>query len=82
VHSVRRKFWSALNAPLEASGQSLMAQPYWKSVRSLEAGKLNDTPVLIGTNSNEGRLFATQKTTSAAFEQMVWKSYAESADLF
>ena len=36
-----------------------------------EAGKFNDTPILVGTNSDEGALFVTQKTTSAAFEKMI-----------
>jgi para-nitrobenzyl esterase len=36
-----------------------------------EAGRFNDTPILVGTNSDEGGLFVTQKITSAAFEKMV-----------
>ena len=36
-----------------------------------EAGKFNDTPILVGTNSDEGGLFVTQKITSAAFEKMI-----------
>jgi len=45
-----------------------------------EAGKFNDTPILIGTNSDEGGLFVTQKTTSAAFEKMIRSQYAAGAD--
>jgi para-nitrobenzyl esterase len=45
-----------------------------------EAGKFNDTPVLIGTNSDEGGLFMTQKLTGADFEQMIRKQYAAGAD--
>jgi para-nitrobenzyl esterase len=45
-----------------------------------EAGKFNDTPILIGTNSDEGGLFATQKTTSAAFEKMIRSQYEAGAD--
>jgi para-nitrobenzyl esterase len=66
-----RSFWPV------ADGTTILENPY----ELFEAGKFNDTPVLIGTNSNEGRLFATQKTTSASFEQMIRKNYADSADL-
>ena len=45
-----------------------------------EAGKFNDTPILIGTNSDEGGLFVTQKTTSAAFEKMVRSQFGAGAD--
>ena len=45
-----------------------------------EAGKFNDTPILIGTNSDEGGLFVTQKTTSAAFEKMIRSQYAAGAE--
>ena len=66
-----RSFWPV------ADGTTILENPY----ELFEAGRFNGTPVLIGTNSHEGRLFATQKTTSAAFEQMIRKSYADSADL-
>jgi para-nitrobenzyl esterase len=59
-----------------ADGSTILENPYGL----FDAGKFNDTPVLIGTNSNEGRLFATQKTTGAAFEQMIRKSYAGGAE--
>lgn len=59
-----------------ADGSTILENPYGL----FEAGKFNDTPVLIGTNSNEGRLFSTQKTTSAAFEQMIRKNYAAGAE--
>jgi para-nitrobenzyl esterase len=45
-----------------------------------EAGEYNDTPILIGSNSNEGGLFVTQPTTSAGFEAMVRSQYAAGAD--
>jgi para-nitrobenzyl esterase len=60
-----------------ADGTTVMENPY----ELFEAGKFNDTPILVGTNSNEGRLFATQKTTSAGFEQMIRKGYAAGAEI-
>ena len=44
-----------------------------------EAGKYNDTPVLIGTNSDEGALFV-QSTTAAAHLASVHSGYGEYAD--
>ena len=43
-------------------------------------GRFNDTPVLIGTNSDEGALFVRSGTTATAFEQMVRAGYGERAD--
>jgi len=54
-----------------ADGETVAANQY----ELFEAGKFNDTPVLIGTNSDEGGLFVTQKTTSAAFEKMIRSQY-------
>jgi para-nitrobenzyl esterase len=42
-------------------------------------GKFNDTPVLIGTNSDEGALFIRGGVTSAAFEQQIKAGYGEHA---
>jgi para-nitrobenzyl esterase len=61
-----------------ADGTTVMGNPY----ELFEAGKFNDTPILIGTNSNEGGLFMTQKITSAGFEQMIQKRFAAAADVF
>jgi para-nitrobenzyl esterase len=45
------------------------------------AGRFNDTPVLIGTNSDEGALFIQDGVTSAAFqEQIRGGGYGEHAD--
>ncbi len=44
------------------------------------AGRFNDTPVLIGTNSDEGALFARPGMTPAAFEMQVRTGYGERAD--
>jgi para-nitrobenzyl esterase len=59
-----------------ADGTTIMENPYML----FEAGKFNNTPILVGTNSHEGRLFMTQKTTSAGFEQMIQKNYAAGAE--
>jgi len=43
-------------------------------------GKFNDTPVLIGTNSDEGASFSRGGTTSAAYEKMIRDGYGRGAD--
>ncbi|HTV80516.1 MAG TPA: carboxylesterase family protein [Steroidobacteraceae bacterium] len=45
-----------------------------------EAGRFNDTPVLIGTNSDEGGLFAAPGVTPAKFEAQVRAGYGDRAD--
>jgi para-nitrobenzyl esterase len=45
-----------------------------------EAGTFNDTPVLIGSNSNEGGLFVTQPMKSESFKAMVKGQYAAAAE--
>ena len=42
-------------------------------------GKFNDTPVLIGTNSDEGALFVRGGVTGADFEQTIRGGYGEHA---
>lgn len=44
------------------------------------AGHFNDTPVLIGTNSDEGALFAQPGMTPAALEMQVRAGYGDRAD--
>jgi para-nitrobenzyl esterase len=44
-----------------------------------EARKYNDTPILIGTNADEGSLFV-RTTTAAAYEASVRSGYGEYAD--
>jgi para-nitrobenzyl esterase len=44
-----------------------------------ESGRFNDTPVLIGTNSNEGALFI-QKMSAAMFEPPIRAAYGAKAD--
>jgi para-nitrobenzyl esterase len=64
------RFWPV------ADNTTIMENPY----ALFEAGKFNDAPILVGTNSHEGRLFMTQKTTSAGFEQMIRNQYALGAE--
>jgi para-nitrobenzyl esterase len=45
-----------------------------------EAGRFNDTPVLIGTNSDEGASFARPGVTKASFEEQVRAGYGKQAD--
>jgi para-nitrobenzyl esterase len=47
--------------------------------RLYEAGRFNDTPILVGTNSDEGNLFVRSSTTKA-FEAQVRSGYGEGAD--
>ncbi len=44
------------------------------------SGKFNDTPILVGTNSNEGGLFVTEPVNSKEFENLVRSEYPENAD--
>ncbi len=45
-----------------------------------QARRFNDTPVLIGTNSDEGGLFAQPGMTPAVFESQIRAGYAKHAD--
>jgi para-nitrobenzyl esterase len=45
-----------------------------------QTNRFNDTPVLIGTNSDEGGLFAQPGMTPARFEAMVREGYGARAD--
>jgi para-nitrobenzyl esterase len=45
-----------------------------------EAGRFNDTPVLVGTNSDEGASFARPGVTKASFEEQVRTGYGEQAN--
>jgi para-nitrobenzyl esterase len=63
-----------------ADGETIVDNQY----DLFKAGIFNDTPILIGTNSDEGALFimmAAQKTyTSEAFDKQVRSTYGSSAD--
>ena len=45
-----------------------------------QAGKFNDTPVLIGTNSDEGAMFVREGVTSDAFVTRIRAGYGEHAE--
>jgi para-nitrobenzyl esterase len=45
-----------------------------------QAGRFNDTPILIGTNSDEGGMFARGGVTAAAFEKQIRDGYGLAAD--
>ena len=47
---------------------------------AFENGSFNDTPILVGTNSNEGGLFVNQKLDSEGFIKMVRKQYPQDPD--
>jgi para-nitrobenzyl esterase len=45
-----------------------------------QAGRFNDTPVLIGTNSDEGSLFVRGAVTPESFEKQIRSGYGPHAD--
>jgi para-nitrobenzyl esterase len=57
-------------------GETIADDPY----ALFEIGKHNDTPILIGTNSDEGGLFLTQKVTSETFEPFIRNKYKVGTD--
>jgi para-nitrobenzyl esterase len=65
------RFWPV------ADGNILPGDPYGL----YEKGRFNDTPVLIGTNSNEGGLFMRKPVTAAAFEKQIRSGYGDRADV-
>jgi para-nitrobenzyl esterase len=64
------RFWPA------ADGHVLPGDQY----ELYEAARFNDTPVLIGTNSDEGAMFVRGAVTPAAFEQQIRSGYGPHAD--
>ncbi|MBN2420489.1 MAG: carboxylesterase family protein [Deltaproteobacteria bacterium] len=59
-----------------ADGATIVENQY----EVFETGSFNDTPVLAGTNSNEGGLFVMQPVTSDGFVKMVQSQYALGAE--
>jgi len=45
------------------------------------SGRFNDTPILVGTNSDEGAAFSPPKASPASYEQQVRAGYGAKADL-
>ncbi|HKS95810.1 MAG TPA: carboxylesterase family protein [Terriglobia bacterium] len=68
---VPRGFWPTVD------GYVIMGDQYVL----YEAGRFNDTPVLIGTNSDEGAAFTPPKVTPASYEKQIRDAYGEKADL-
>jgi para-nitrobenzyl esterase len=60
-----------------ADGTVLPGDPY----ELYEKGQFNDTPILVGTNSNEGGLFMRGPVTVAAFEKQIRSGYGDRADI-
>jgi para-nitrobenzyl esterase len=60
-----------------ADGTAIPGDPY----ELYDKGQFNDTPILVGTNSNEGGLFARGPVTAAAFEKQIRSGYGEKADV-
>ena len=60
-----------------ADGTVLPGDPY----ELYEKGRFNDTPILVGTNSNEGGLFMRGPVTAAAFEKQIRSGYGERAEV-
>ena len=67
----RRGFWPALD------GHVIVGDEY----SLYEAGRFNDTPVLIGTNSDEGAAFTAPKVTPADYEKQIRTTYGDKADV-
>ncbi len=60
-----------------ADGETLPGDQY----ELYEAGKFNDTPVLIGSNSDEGAMFVRPGATPASFEKQVRDGFGPAADV-
>ncbi|MBO9498109.1 MAG: carboxylesterase family protein [Novosphingobium sp.] len=63
-------FWPSVD------GHVLMGDQYTRYSK----GEFNDTPVLIGTNSNEGGLFVRGESTPEEFEASIRQRFGASAD--
>ena len=64
------RFWPV------ADGETIPGDQY----ELFQAGKFNDTPILVGTNSDEGALFNRGSVTAATFEQQVRNNYGPAAE--
>lgn len=59
-----------------ADGEVIVGDPY----DLYQAGRFNDTPVLLGLNSNDGGLFGSPRRTPEAFEKSVRESFPAHPD--
>lgn len=69
--SARRGFWPVLD------GYVIVGDEY----ELYKAGRFNDTPILIGTNSDEGAAFTPPETSRAAYEKQIRAEYGAKAEL-
>ena len=60
-----------------ADGNVIPGDPY----ELYEKGRFNDTPILVGTNSNEGGLFMRGALPLRQFEKQIRSGYGERADV-
>ncbi len=60
-----------------ADGYVIPGDPY----ELYEKGQFNDTPILAGTNSNEGGLFMRGPAAAGSFEKQIRSGYGERADV-
>ncbi len=65
------RFWPV------ADGYVIPGDPY----ELYEKGRFNDTPILAGTNSNEGGLFMRGPVNAEEFEKQIRSGYGERADV-
>src|SRR6185437_13890910 len=68
---VRGAFWPALD------GYVIVGDEY----ELYKAGRFNDTPILIGTNSDEGAAFVRGTVAPADYEKQIRTGYGENANL-
>ena len=47
---------------------------------AFQTGSFNDTPILVGSNSDEGGLYITQPVTTVAFKEMVQSQFTRGAE--
>ena len=66
LQSTKTGTWASEFLPV-ADGETLLGS----GSELYEAGKFNDTPVLIGWNSDEGAMFVRTKPTPEGFEEQV-----------
>jgi para-nitrobenzyl esterase len=67
----RRGFWPVLDGHVIVGDEFSL----------YEAGRFNDTPVLIGTNSDEGAAFTPAQVTAADYEKQIRATYGDKAEL-
>ena len=67
---------SVLDFTPVADGQTIVGDPYTR----FAAGQFNDTPILVGTNSDDGGMFAPSTSTPAEFEQEIRSHFGPAAD--